>query len=94
MLKINIDKSAVIVFRTRLSGHQLSKIRLAEHQIERVQTWKYRCVILTENTSIVPDVDRASDAFLRQFNAVSNKIYYRSTEVLCFLLFTPASRLL
>ena len=32
-------------------------------EIKRVQKRKYFCVILTENMSIVPDVDRASDAF-------------------------------
>ena len=38
--------------------------------------------------SIVSDVDRATGAFLRQFNAIYSKFYYMSTEILCFLFRT------
>ena len=62
-LKINVDKCAVIVFGTSKSEHKLSNKRVAGREIKRVQKWDYLGVILTENMSIVPDIDRASDAF-------------------------------
>ena len=86
-LKINVDKCAVSVFGTRHSEHQLSYIRLAGQEIERVQKWKYLGVILPENISIVPDVDSGGH-FMREFNVVYSRFCYMSTEVLCFSLCT------
>ena len=84
-LKTNVEKCAVIVFGTRQSEHQLSNFRLVKQDIERVQKWNYLGVILTKKMSIVPYVDRASDAFLRQFNNVYSKFYSVSYGIPCFL---------
>ena len=87
-LMINVGKCAANVFGDSKSKHQNSNIRMAGQEIRRVQKWIYLAVILTVNMSIVPDVDRASGAFLRQFKAAFSKSYYMSTEALCFLFHT------
>ena len=44
---------------------------MAGQEIKIIQKWKYLGITLTEDKSIVPDVDRALGAFLRHFNAIS-----------------------
>ena len=42
---------------------------------------------------IAPVVDRASDAFLKEFNVIFSKFYYMNTEESCFFCSTPLQHL-
>ena len=90
LLVVNPAKCAsYIVFRH--CGKQddvTSSVTILGQQIERVKSFKYLGIILTDDMSIKTDIDRTLDAFLRQFNGVYSKFYYLDVSVLSFLFYT------
>ena len=91
-LVVNPAKCAYIVSRKCSKQDDVaSSVTILGHQIERVKSFKYLGIILTDDMSIKPDIDRALDAFLRQFNGVYSKFYYLDVSVLSFLFHTYTS---
>ena len=88
---INIDKCKYIVFKKHANDHVNTSVFLNGTAIVRVSSYKYLGIILSDDRSITSDVDRATNSFLKQFNAMYYKFYYMHSSVLNFLFKTYTS---
>ena len=68
-----------------------SSIYLNEVLLERVYDYKYIGIILKDDLNNGKDVDRATNNFLVQFNALYHKFSFASQNVLNFLFKTYSS---
>ena len=85
-LTINPQKSSYMLFKHR--GNKTGgtpDVRLSGITLNRVSNCKYLGVILTENKSLGNDVDRVTNAFLKQFNAMYGKFHFSHKNVLYYL---------
>ena len=84
-LVMNVSKSAYIVFKHNIRLERSSKIFFNGEEMPRVKNCRYLGVILCENGSIGPDVERCCNMFLRQFNSFYYKLHFLNRNILAFL---------
>ena len=90
-LCINIEKSKYIIFKYRKNSILNSAIKLNEVPLERVYQYKYLGIMLNDCLSNMNDVERATDSFLKQFNALYYKFNIASLNLFSFLFKTYSS---
>ena len=90
-LRINIEKSKYIIFKYRKNSILNCAIKLNEVPLERVYQYKYLGIMLNDCLNNMNDVERATDSFLKQFNALYYKFNFASLNVLSFLFKTYSS---
>ena len=86
-LAINESKSHYIIFKRKgyNANNSSPVIMLNRKQIAEVNECMYLGVLLTGNRNITPDINRVTNAFLKQFNAMYTKFYFVNREVLFYL---------
>ena len=85
-LKVNPLKSNYIVFKHRnFRGDSDSRVFLDDVLLVQVKQCRYLGVILSDNSDLGFDIDRAMNAFLKQFYATYGKFKFCDRNVLCYL---------
>ena len=90
-LKINTLKSSYIVFRHSTREKINFSINIQGCDIKPQKTFKYLGINLSEDLSLKEDVNRVTNAFLRQFNGIYSKFYYCEEKVIFHLVKTYAT---
>jgi len=90
-LQINVNKSQYIVFRNKPLKDVNSEVSVDGVLLKRVDSIKYLGVYLSNNLNLGKDIDRVTDCFLRQFNALFYKFRFVSADALSFLFRTYTS---
>ena len=91
-LSVNPLKTKYIVFKHRkFRGDSDAVIYLKNVPLCQVEQCKYLGVILTSNSDLGPDIDRVSNAFLKQFHATYGKFKFCDQNVLFYLFRTYTS---
>ena len=88
---VNEDKCKYIVFKKHDNDVVSTVVSLNGFNIERIKFYKYLGIILSDDRSITRDVDRAANAFIKQFNGMYAKFYYMHDSVLHYLFRTYTS---
>ena len=88
---VNEDKCKYIVFKKHDNDVVSTVVSLNGFNIERIKFYKYLGIILSDDRSITRDVDRAANAFIKQFNGMYSKFYYMNDSVLHYLFRTYTS---
>ena len=88
----NVSKCAYLVFRGKSRDPTLTfNVQLKGQSLQRVSTFKYLGIILSDDISIVPDVERATSSFLKQFYAMYAKFHAMNDQLLHYLFQTYTS---
>ena len=90
-LEVNPLKSKYMVFRTKKRILPDVPVFYNSVALECVDVFKYLGIVLSSNLNISGDVDRALNAFLRQFNACYHKFNFVDHKVMVYLFKTYAS---
>ena len=84
-LKVNVSKSAYILFDGGRKMESCSSIKLLGVDLKRVDTLKYLGLVFRHDLSNSTDIDRVMNSFLQQFNSVYRKFNFVDKEVLLHL---------
>ena len=88
-MKINTDKdkSNYILFRSKYNRSRkiVPKLFLNGVQLEYLDKCKYLGVILSSDGSFVPDIDRVTSSFFKQFNGMYSKYHFVQRDILYYL---------
>ena len=71
-----------------------TKVHIKGQNMKKVETFIYLGVIISTDNGISHDIDRATTAFLKQFNSIYHKFHYTDDSVLNFLFRTYTTHVL
>ena len=89
-LNFNVSKSGYMIYRAKTFKSYTfdHEVTLNNIKIERVSSYKYLGVIISDNYSNELDIIRLNNSFLKQFYAIFRRFCYADQKVLLFLFKT------